>query len=69
MNYYVRAELPNEFDLAFFDEDSDNAATFKAIEIIMDSASAKPTGVWATGAITLVNVETNEVLRTMEAKV
>jgi len=69
MNYYVRAELPNEFDIAFIGADSNSDATFSAINIIMENASAKPQGVWATGAITLVNVETNEVIQSMEAKV
>ena len=69
MNYYVRAELPNEFDIAFIGADSDSEATFKAIQIIMDTAQASPQGVWATGAITLMNVETMEVVHSMEAKV
>lgn len=67
MNYELRAELRDDlFEVTGFVAEDDYNASFDAIKVILDLA-IKST-VWAKGAISLTNTDTQEVIATMDAK-
>jgi len=65
--YTLTAELGSVKSTRTFEQVSDEAATFDAINFIMDEAHLKQNGPWAKGHIMLVNSK-GEVLQKMEAK-
>jgi hypothetical protein len=65
--YTLTAELGSVTSTRTFEQVSDEAATFDAINFIMDEAHLKQTGPWAKGKIVLMNSR-GKVLQEMAAK-
>jgi hypothetical protein len=65
--YRLEAELGTTIAEVILDAVSDEEATMDAIGVIMDNAYSDKQGVWAKGAITLIDPNGN-VIHTMSAK-
>jgi hypothetical protein len=65
--YRLEAALDTTIAEVILDAESDDEATMDAIGVIMDNAYADKQGVWAKGAITLIDPNGN-VIHTMAAK-
>lgn len=66
-NYTLTAELGSVKATRTFTQVNDDAATFEAINFIMDEAHLAKNGPWALGRIVLMN-QRGKVLQEMEAK-
>jgi len=67
MSYRLEANLGTTIAEVILSAENDEEATMDAIGVIMDNAYADKQGVWAKGAITLIDPDGN-VIHTMDAK-
>ena len=66
--YEIRATRQGKVSAVIFEDVNDSEATYSAIFRILDKANKGQNGLWAMGEVTLTNLTTGELLKTMKEK-